>query len=146
MHARHRLQLIPADRGSQPELPPEHRRARQPIPLRRRDDRESMDQRRRHVLTEGVVPTSLFILIITIFPPAARADATPSPAVHAARQQDARRGDVAGIAGELHAVFGGAERGGADAFAGRQHRPGEYAPLGALANGAGAALLLGHEL
>jgi hypothetical protein len=48
-----------------------------------------MDQRRRHVLTEGVVPTSLFILIITIFPPAARADATPSPAVHAARQQDA---------------------------------------------------------
>ena len=39
------------------------------------------------------------------------------------RQQLARLGNVAGIAGELDAVFGGAERRRADAFAGRQHRP-----------------------
>ena len=41
----------------------------------------------------------------------------------AARQQRRRVGDVAGVAGELHAVFGRAERGRADAFAGRQQRP-----------------------
>ena len=54
----------------------------------------------------------------------------------APRQQRAGRRDVAGIAGELHAVFGGAERGGADAFAGRQHRPGQRARVDALADGA----------
>ena len=41
---------------------------------------------------------------------------------------------VAGVAGELHAVFGGAERGGADAFAGRQQRPGQRAGVDALAD------------
>ena len=54
----------------------------------------------------------------------------------AARQQHAGRRDVAGIAGELHAVFGSAERGGADAFARRQHRPWKRALRDALADGA----------
>ena len=46
-------------------------------------------------------------------------------------------GDEARIAAELHAVFGGAERGRADAFAGRQQRPRELA-LGDLAPDRGA--------
>ena len=54
----------------------------------------------------------------------------------APRQQRAGRRDVAGIAGELHAVFGSAERGGADAFARRQHRPAERATVDTLADGA----------
>ena len=45
----------------------------------------------------------------------------------APRQQHAGRRDVARVAGELHAVFRGAERGGADAFARRQQRPGQRA-------------------
>ena len=45
----------------------------------------------------------------------------------AARQQRAGIGNGAGVAGKLHAVFGGAERGGANAFAGRQQRPWERA-------------------
>ena len=48
----------------------------------------------------------------------------------------ARRRDVAGIAGKLHAVFGGAERRGADAFAGRQYRPREAPAVDARADGA----------
>ena len=51
----------------------------------------------------------------------------------APRQQRARIGDGAGVAGKLHAVFGGAERGGADAFAGRQQRPGQRAGVEPLA-------------
>src|SRR6185437_8784120 len=54
----------------------------------------------------------------------------------APRQQCAGRGDVAGIAGELNRVFGSAERGGADAFASRQHRPRKRTLLDALADGA----------
>ena len=45
----------------------------------------------------------------------------------APRQQYAGVGDGRGVAGELHAVFRGAKRGGADAFAGRQQRPGQGA-------------------
>src|SRR5262249_42285380 len=41
----------------------------------------------------------------------------------ASRQKLAGLADVAGIAAELHAVFGGSERGGADALAGREQRP-----------------------
>ena len=52
----------------------------------------------------------------------------------AARQQRAGIGDGAGVAGKLHAVFRGAERGGADAFAGRQQRPGQGAGVEALAH------------
>ena len=37
----------------------------------------------------------------------------------ASRQKLAGLADIAGIAAELHAVFGGSERGGADALAGR---------------------------
>ena len=51
----------------------------------------------------------------------------------APRQQRAGIGDGAGVAGKLHAVFGGAERGGADAFAGRQQRPGQGAGVEPLA-------------
>src|SRR5215470_8897210 len=40
-------------------------------------------------------------------------------------QQLAWLGDVAGIAGELNAVFGSAERGGSDALAGGEQRPGQ---------------------
>src|SRR5882672_5055274 len=43
----------------------------------------------------------------------------------APRQKRARVGDVDGVAGELHAVLGRAERGGADALARRQQRPGQ---------------------
>src|SRR5262249_25318491 len=43
------------------------------------------------------------------------------------RQKLARFRDVAGISTELHAVFGGAERGGADALAGGDKRPGQRA-------------------
>ena len=52
----------------------------------------------------------------------------------AARQQRAGIGDVARVAGELDAVFGGAERGRADAFAGGQQRPGQRALIEALAD------------
>src|SRR5947207_8652032 len=41
----------------------------------------------------------------------------------AARQQHAGRRDVTRVAAELHAVFGRAQRGGADAFVRRQQRP-----------------------
>src|SRR4030042_1351521 len=43
------------------------------------------------------------------------------------RQQLPGIGDEAGIAGELHAVFGGTERGGADTLARGQQRPGQRA-------------------
>src|SRR5262249_18569572 len=38
-------------------------------------------------------------------------------------QELTRLGDIAGVAAELHAVLGGPERGGTNAFAGRQQRP-----------------------
>ena len=53
----------------------------------------------------------------------------------APRQQPARIGDVAGVAAELHAVGRSAQRGGADAFAGRQQRPGQRAGIDAPAYG-----------
>src|SRR5258708_27382949 len=53
----------------------------------------------------------------------------------AARQQLARLADVAGIAAELDRVLGGAERGGADAFAGRQQPPWQRAGIDARPNG-----------
>src|SRR5262249_62236698 len=53
-----------------------------------------------------------------------------------ARQYLARRGNVAGIAGKLYAVFGSAERGRANALAGGQDRPGQGVAVNARANGA----------
>ena len=52
----------------------------------------------------------------------------------APRQERAGIGDGAGVAGKLHAVFGSAQRRGADAFAGRQQRPGQRAGVEALAH------------
>ena len=52
-----------------------------------------------------------------------------------ARQQHTRLADEGGVAAELHAVLAGAEHGGADAFACRQHRPGQGAGIQALAQG-----------
>src|SRR4029077_20422461 len=57
----------------------------------------------------------------------------------APRQELAGFGDVAGIAAELHAVFGGAERGGADALAGWQQRPRQRAGIEAAPYGAAEA-------
>src|SRR5260370_12655679 len=53
----------------------------------------------------------------------------------APRQQFARRRNVAGIAGQLHAVFRGAEGGRANTFAGREHRPRQVPLLDTRANG-----------
>src|SRR6516165_5478802 len=53
----------------------------------------------------------------------------------APRQELAGFGDVAGVAVELHAVLGGAERGRANALARRQARPWQVARIDAPANG-----------
>ena len=50
-------------------------------------------------------------------------------------QQHARVGNIAGVAGELDAVFGGAERRGANAFVRRQQRPRESPGRDPLADG-----------
>src|SRR5712691_789771 len=57
----------------------------------------------------------------------------------AARQQRAGRRDVARVAAELHAVFGRAERGGADAFVRGQQRPGKRPGVDAGADGTAEA-------
>src|SRR5207245_5441258 len=49
----------------------------------------------------------------------------------ASRQKLAGLGDVAGITAELHAVFGGPERGCTDALAGREQRPWQRAGIDA---------------
>ena len=49
----------------------------------------------------------------------------------APRQELARLGNIAGIAGELHAVLRGTERSSADTFAGRQERPRQRAGIDA---------------